>query len=497
MIPFRKVVALFIVLPLSLFSLPIAFAVEPETFTQTANGPVPVISATDASTVNVEAQITPASEASTTEFLAGDDNPLSQTEDTTVEIESNDPFYGTTGSWGQSYDDLWWLKRVKADQAWSFTKGAGVTVAVIDTGLDYNHEDIASNVWYNQAELNGLPGVDDDGNGYVDDIKGWDFQNNDNDPLDDNGHGTHVAGIIGAVADNLKGIAGVAPESKILSVKVLGASGSGTIQNVINGIYYAANMGANIINMSLGALKSAIPLSLRTAWENALAYARGKGVIPVAAAGNSNTNVNKYYPSGISTVTAVGATDPNNNRAWFSNYGNSLDFMAPGVDILSLRASGTNFGSDSGNPNYSRASGTSMASPIAAGVAALLKSWQPTLTYNDIYNRLKKSAVDLGAAGFDIYYGYGLVNAYKAITLGSTTSLASTSTVSSSTGSASGTTLAQSIDFISEKPNLTPVIPLPIGDWYIISALRHPKNSESSNSKRKKNFSPFSSISES
>jgi len=352
-----------------------------------------------------------------TDFLAGN-GPLSRVdEEEQILLESNDPFYSTSGSWGQAYDDLWWLKRVRADQAWSYTRGAGSTVAVIDTGLDYNHPDIAGNLWSNTAEEFGISGVDDDGNGLVDDVHGWDFYNWDNDPIDDQGHGTHVAGIIGAIADNSVGIAGVAPESRILPIKVLSSKGSGFVTDVINAIYYAADLGAEVINMSLGVLKAFLSKSLRSAFERAVSYAKGKGTVVVAAAGNDASRVENSYPAGIRDVVAVGAIEPvTDQRAWFSNFGKLLDLMAPGVDVLSLKASGVSFGSSSVvDPNYVRASGTSMASPVVAGVVALMLSENPLLTYDQVVSRLRSSAVDLGASGFDIYYGYGLVDALGAV----------------------------------------------------------------------------------
>ncbi|MDP3921210.1 MAG: S8 family peptidase [Candidatus Omnitrophota bacterium] len=331
---------------------------------------------------------------------------------------SDDPFYPTSGSWGQSYDDLWWLKRVNADDAWSISRGSGVTVAVVDTGIDYNHEDLAGNIWYNDAELNGLSGVDDDGDGFIDNVSGWDFQNNDNDALDDNGHGSHVAGIIGGIADNMKGIAGIAPESKIMAVKVLDSGGSGTIQNVMDGIRYAADKGADVINLSLGVMKNFLSKSLQRAFSAVVQYATDLGSIVVAAAGNNGSNVNNQYPAAIANVIAVGAMEPvTDDKAYFSNFGSALDFIAPGVDVLSVRAGGSGFGSNSSDPKYSRASGTSMASPIVAGVVALLKSWNPLLTLGDVYRRLRLSAEDLGDAGFDNNFGWGLVDAYGALTV--------------------------------------------------------------------------------
>ncbi|MBI4115141.1 MAG: S8 family serine peptidase [Candidatus Omnitrophica bacterium] len=437
----------------------------------------------------------PAESEDSTNFLSEGPLSASEEEDTEATEEdsgefdlalSNDPFYGTSGSWGQSYDDLWWLKRVRADEAWSITRGLGSTVAVIDTGTDYNHADLAGNIWYNDAELNGVPGFDDDGNGFIDDIRGWDFHNQDNDPLDDNGHGSHVAGIIGAVADNAEGIAGVAPESKIMSLKVLDAGGRGYVTNVISAIRYAADKGAQVINMSLGIMKNFLSKSLQRAFENAVKYAVGKGTVVVAAAGNDGSNVNNTYPAAIRDVIAVGAIEPvTDNRAYFSNFGSSLDFVAPGVDVLSLRAGGTSFGSNSGDPDYSRASGTSMASPIVAGVVALLRSWNPLLTLTDVYSRLKNSAVDLGPAGFDKDYGWGLVDAFAALTI---SGVSGSSATSSGTGEEADHTppgqikngsSAGEINAMGLSPETSPFPGRSsafaagvVGTWYEISVLR-------------------------
>lgn len=385
---------------------------------------VAVVSATEPVSSVTKESVFP---ETTTDFVAQDlESPLSpvepQEKEGLVSLSSDDTFYPTTGSWGQSYDDLWWFKKIHAEQAWNYTKGSGITVAVIDTGLDYNHPDIASNLWTNEKELNGLPGVDDDGNGYLDDLHGWDFSNWDNDALDDHGHGTHVAGIIAGVANNQAGIAGIAPESKILPVKVLAANGSGYVSDVIAGIRYAANVGAKVINLSLGVSKFFLSSSLKSSFQSAVNYATTKGAVVVAAAGNENANVNNVYPAALTNVIAVGATDSTNTRAWFSNFGNQLDFVAPGVDILSLKAAGVSFGSDSVlDPNYVRASGTSMASPMVAGIVALLKAYFPSFSFSKIYDRLKKSVTDLGKRGFDTYHGWGMVDALKAFTLGITT----------------------------------------------------------------------------
>jgi subtilisin family serine protease len=254
-----------------------------------------------------------------------EDAPLSQadeTEEETLQTESNDTYYGTYAMWG--------FDRVQAEQAWALSRGAGVTIAVIDTGVDFTHEDLTGNIFNNAGEIAG-DGVDNDGNGYIDDTRGWDFINNDNNATDDNGHGTHVSGIAAAVSDNGKGIAGIAPDAKILAVKVLDASGSGAIDKVIAGIRYAADMGAKVINMSLGIAKRFLSNSLLGAFQSAIDYALGKGAITIVAAGNESVDANTTAPAGLNNTIAVGATDDKNKKASFSN--KNPDLVAPGVKI--------------------------------------------------------------------------------------------------------------------------------------------------------------------
>lgn len=393
---------------------------------------VPAVINEQKAQVEVSAEPQADSLANVSDFLM--EGGLSPADDEEVFIESNDPFYSTSGSWGQAYDDLWWLKRVRADQAWSISRGTDVPVAVIDTGVDFNHPDLASNIWSNLAELGGTAGVDDDHNGFIDDVHGWDYYNWDNDPRDDHGHGTAVSGVIAAVADNALGIAGIAPESKIIPIKVLNAQGSGFVSHVISAIRYAADLGAKVINMSLGVFKNFLSKSWQISFESAVSYARSRGAVVVAAAGNEGSRVENSYPAGIKDVIAVGAIEPlTDRRAYFSNFGKLLDFVAPGVDILSLRAGGTSFGSSSVvDPAYSRASGTSFSSPIVAGVVALIRSRFPLLNLDQIYQRLRNSAVDLGSRGFDQYYGYGLVDALGALTVSTVSSINSTKSTSTS-----------------------------------------------------------------
>ncbi|MCM0591211.1 MAG: S8 family peptidase [Gloeotrichia echinulata DEX184] len=261
----------------------------------------------------------------------------------------------------------WGADMVKAPEAWTkgYT-GKGVVVAVVDTGVDYNHEDLRDNIWTNTKEI-ADNGIDDDGNGYIDDVRGWNFIENTNEVLDKNGHGTHVSGTI-AGENNDYGVTGIAYDSKIMSVKVLNDSGSGSYSGIANGIYYAVNNGANVINLSLG---SNFPNSTL---ESAIEYASRKGVVVVMAAGNNGYPITSYPATyadkwGI----AVGAVDRNNNMADFSNEPgiSQLAYVtAPGVDIYS---------SVPGN-KYAYYKGTSMATPHVAGVVALMLSANRNLT---------------------------------------------------------------------------------------------------------------------
>jgi subtilisin family serine protease len=320
----------------------------------------------------------------------------------------------------------WGLRRVDAARAWRYSTGKDVLVAVLDTGIDYEHPDIRANIWRNPREVPG-DGLDNDKNGYIDDVSGWDFAGSrlyrsppDNDVRDHHGHGTHVSGIIAARANNSIGIAGVAPHARILPVKVLDDRGYGSYMSLVRGIRYAADMGARVINMSLAGRGFFSPLS---ALYKAVRYAVSKGCALIAAAGNSGRRVSEYFPANFGDVISVGATvNFHNRRAYFSNYGDELDVAAPGMSILSLRAAGTGGRHRLGfvpenDPlaGYRRLSGTSMSAPMVSGVAALLLSEYPRLGADDVRRILNSSAKDLGAEGDDPYYGHGLVNAYEAM----------------------------------------------------------------------------------
>ncbi len=254
-----------------------------------------------------------------------------------------------------------------------------MVVAVIDTGCDVTHPDLSVNVWTNAGEIPGN-GIDDDHNGFVDDVTGWDFFNHDPDVSDTGGHGTHVAGTIAAAGNNGLGIVGVAWEAKVMAVKGLGDQGSGNSDDLAKAVLYAAGNGAKIINMSWGGS------GFSQTMEDAFIFANSLNVSLVAAAGNNNMEASSFFPANSRHVITVGSSDHNDLRSDFSNFSFSVDVVAPGGDssdsssdqifnnILSLLSSAIT--GQLANPmflvgeNYLRARGTSMAAPHVAGLAA-------------------------------------------------------------------------------------------------------------------------------
>ena len=328
----------------------------------------------------------------------------------------NDPYFFSSGTWGQPYDDLWGIKKIGAPAAWSTSTGAGVTVAVVDTGLDFTHPDIVANVWSNTREIAGN-GVDDDGNGYVDDTHGWDFIGStytnpiqSNDPVDHFGHGTHVAGTIAATGNNGIGVIGVAWQAQVMAVKGLDDQGFGLDSTLGPAIFYAANNGADVISNSWAGGGTSQTIA------EAVDYACNLGVVVVAAAGNNSDDAMNYYPANLPEVITVAASDPFDSIAFFSNFGTKIDIAAPGVDILSLRAAGTSMGSPV-DDFYTRADGTSMATPHVSGLAALILSQHPEYINEDVRQAVRASASDLGDAGFDQTFGYGRIDAAGALAL--------------------------------------------------------------------------------
>ena len=264
----------------------------------------------------------------------------------------------------------WGRDMINAPEVWArgYT-GQGVIVAVVDTGVDYNHPDLDANIWVNSREIPGN-GIDDDGNGFIDDVRGWDFVGNDNNPMDENNHGTHVAGII-AAEDNGSGITGVAPQATIMPVRVLDANGSGSWSNVAAGIRYAVDNGANVINLSLGGAAS-------SEVQSAVQYAAQHNVVVVMAAGNSAES-QPGAPASLANQwgIAVGAVDRNDHLASFSNHAgiSPLNYVvAPGMDIVSTTRNNT----------YQSFNGTSMATPHVAGVVALMLSANHDLTPSQV-----------------------------------------------------------------------------------------------------------------
>ncbi len=251
-----------------------------------------------------------------------------------------------------------------------------IVVAVIDTGVDYTHPDLSSNIWLNEAEANGIAGVDDDGNGYVDDIRGHDFTTSSPDPMDSLGHGTHVAGIIAAKRDG-QGITGLNPYAKIMALKSF-TEKSGDIEHSIEAIYYAVDNGAHIINCSWIERRKSYEL------EKAVEYAISKGVIIVAGAGNSGQNLNRKhrYLAEFDDVISVANINSGGAIVSRSNYGSrKIDIAAPGNYILSTIPGG----------GYGNKSGTSMSSPFVAGAISLLLSLENGHDLNSIKERLYRT----------------------------------------------------------------------------------------------------------
>ncbi len=309
----------------------------------------------------------------------------------------NDPYYSLQ----------WAYPKIEAPRAWDYELGSGSTVlAVLDTGLDFAHTDLDGRVWYNSGEIAGNH-IDDDGNGYVDDYRGWDFVNNDNDPWDDDeldSHGTHVSGIAAAEINNIVGVAGTAQVS-IMVLKVLDSWGVGLEDWVRAALDYARIEGAKVVSMSFGHTGSCSPqmtTKLTQQWT--------AGLVLVASTGNANANA-IGCPANHVRVIPVGATTSADVRwvdgAYGSNYGTHLrdnGLVAPGKNIYSTLSS-----------SYGYRTGTSMATPFVSGVAALILSNMPSRTNQQVKTILLNSADDLGSAGKDIYYGYGRLNALRAV----------------------------------------------------------------------------------
>ncbi len=293
----------------------------------------------------------------------------------------NDPYY--------AYQ--WHMTTIDMENAWELSTGSGAVVAIIDTGVKQSLEDLAGTHF----------------------VPGWDFVNNDSDPTDDEGHGSHVAGTIAQSTNNGTGVAGIAYNATIMPVKVLDKRGSGSFDDIAEGIYWATDNGADIINMSLGGSSDLDIL------EDAVNYAWNHGVVVVCAAGNDGVS-SPFYPAAYQNSISVSATTYLDGLASYSNYGTTIDISAPGGDSGDDNGDGyddmilQNTFSRDGDGYYFYA-GTSMASPHVAGVAALVKSKNSGLTNSQIRNILETTADDIGAAGWDNLFGNGRLNAYEAV----------------------------------------------------------------------------------
>jgi len=334
-----------------------------------------------------------------------------------VRVVPNDPFFTTT--------ELWGLYKVAAPTAWDTATGAGVVVAVIDSGVAITHPDLQANIYIDPDEIVGN-GLDDDSNGYVDDSTGWDFFENDNSPNDAHGHGTHVAGTIAAVGNNQRGVVGLAFNSKIMPLRGLGHDGTGWDSSLSQAIVYAALNGADVINNSWGG-PGRSPVTT-----DAINLAHSLGVIVVSAAGNDNLDSCTFSPANVEKSITVAATDVADNKTYYSNYGVKIDVAAPGGagqaannGILSTAPPtsylesvfGIPTQSGSSGEKYMAISGTSMASPHVAALAALLVQRNPTWRNEEIRQAIRTTAVDVGATGVDATSGYGRINAAAALAL--------------------------------------------------------------------------------
>ncbi len=276
-----------------------------------------------------------------------------------------------------SYASQWHLPKIAAPAGWDITTGSStVDVAILDTGVDPDHPDLAGKL-----------------------LPGYNFYTYTTDTHDVYGHGTKVAGSAAAITNNGIGVAGVAWKNPIMPLVITDTTGYATYTRMANAIIYAADHGVRIINISFGGTSSSTTL------QSAVDYAWNKGAVIFASAGNYNTST-PYYPAACNNVVSVAATDANDAKASFSNYGTTIDIAAPGVSILATADGG----------GYASVSGTSFSSPIAAGLGALILSVNPTLSNAQVVDIITKNADDIGTPGFDQYFGYGRINVLKSLT---------------------------------------------------------------------------------
>ncbi|AYB31923.1 S8 family serine peptidase [Chryseolinea soli] len=337
---------------------------------------------------------------------------------TPAAVFPHDPFF--LRQWSHNNDGSFPLAAAKVDadadiaEAWTITTGSEeVIVAILDTGVKTDHREFSGRLWKNPNEIADNQ-KDDDGNGYVDDVNGWNFVADNNALQDDAGHGTHVAGIIGATGNNDVGYAGVDWHAKLMCLKVLDEGQRGYYSHWVAAIHYAVDHGAAIINMSMGGA------DYSQALEEAVQYAWDRNVLVVASMQNLNNDI-VFYPAGFARALAVGATDPDDNRSqsfagtiYGSNYGEHIDVVAPGNYIYGLH--------HLSDTTYSMVlSGTSQATALVSGIASLMRAKNPHLTVTQLEQGIEAGAEDgVGAAtedtpGWDRFYGFGRVNAYLAL----------------------------------------------------------------------------------
>ncbi len=295
------------------------------------------------------------------------------------------------------------LDRIFAYSGWSLNQGSGeMVIAVVDSGYDLDHEDLAeSSVWHNPGEITGTVGVDDDGNGYIDDILGWDWVENDGVTNDPYGHGTHVGGVIAASTNNGVGIASVGRNLRVMPLRILDAYGRGSISGLLDALFYAEIKG-RMVNLSLVTTTNSATLHA------AIQTLANQGILIVAAAGNAGTSVSNYYPAAYAETFTVAATDSSDNVTLFSNYGDAIDIAAPGSFILSTYR----------DNSYMQINGTSMATPHVSALAGLLLSMRPDLTLSQLTDLIRATADDTNSINYpgrDNFLGDGRIDVEAAL----------------------------------------------------------------------------------
>lgn len=301
-------------------------------------------------------------------------------------------------------NDVWYapkqapqLQLLGLPAAWDLTRGAAEPLAFVDTGVDLTHPDLINKLWHNAAEIP-ANSLDDDGNGYIDDVRGWNFVNNTNTPQSSSTHGSHVAGLAAAETNNTEGVAGVNWQARILPLRALADNNTGTITNTAAAIIYAADNGARVINLSLGTAEPSNTLAA------AVTYAQSQGCLLIASTGNDGLP-GVEYPAALPGVLAVGASTLTDGRWSMSNYGAEIDLVAPGENVFSTARNG----------GYAELSGTSMSTAYVSGVAALVWAMKPHYTAAEVAHALTSAAHDIGSTGWDAFTGWGRLDAARAL----------------------------------------------------------------------------------